>query len=87
MIVYGWIGKVLWLFHHMQTKAWFVFSRNKKSMCQRLLKCGIEVPLGTSEEEYWESILVLEANNKYSFNNSNQFESEKKNYEGEKCVC
>ena len=75
MIIYGWTDKVLWLVHHMQTKAWFLFSCNKKSMCQRVLKCSIKVAAETSEEEYWELILVLAVNNKYSFNKFNLSEA------------
>ncbi len=52
MIVYGYIDEVLWPVHHIWTKEWFVFSHNKNIMCQRVLKCGIKVPAGTSEEEY-----------------------------------
>ena len=81
-IVYNFIDDKLWSVHHIRTAKWSRYRRNKKTMCQRILGCGIKIPAGTTEGEYWDTILVMSVNNKYTFNKSNVFEKLKTQHKG-----
>ena len=82
LTVYNWIDNKLWSVYHIRSPKWTRYSTNKKTMCQRVLDCGIKVPAGTTEEDYWYTILSMAVNNKYAFSKSNFFEKAKKQYQG-----
>lgn len=84
-IVYNFIDDKLWSLHHIRTPKWPRYSTNKKTMCQRILRCGIIIPAGTTEEEYWNTMMVMSVNNKYTFSKSNVFEKLKTQHRGNVC--
>ena len=81
-VVYNFIDDKLWSLHHIRKLKWPRYSTNKKTMCQRILGCGVNIPPGSTEEEYWDSILVMSVNNKYTFAKSNVFEKLKAQHKG-----
>ena len=80
--VYCYIDDKLWSQHHIRLTKWPRYSGKNKTMCQRILRCGIKIPAGTSEIEHWQSVLVMAVNNKYTFNKSNVFEKTKVQHRG-----
>ena len=80
--VYSFIDDKLWSQHHIRRPKWPGYSTKPKTMCQRILRCGINIPAGTTEEDYWTTMLVTAVNNKYTFGKSNVFEKTKVQHKG-----
>ena len=57
------------------------FSKNEKSVSQRILK-WVAIPAGTTECDYWNQIIISEVNNTYCYFKSNMTEQVKKQFEG-----
>ncbi len=80
--VYSFFNDKLWSQHHICRPKWPRYSTNPKTMCQRILRCGINIPAGTTEEDYWTTMLVTAVNNKYTFGKSNVFQKTKVQHKG-----
>ena len=80
--VYGYIDDKLWSQHHIRLTKWARYNTKNKTMCQRILRCGVQIPAGTTKTDYWNSMLVMAVNNKYTFNKSNVFEKTKVQHRG-----
>ncbi len=49
------------------------------------MKCGLTVPEGMDEQEYWETIMVSAVNDKYAYTKSNLIQALARQYKGEGC--
>ena len=80
--VYSYIDEKLWSHHHIRHSKWPNYNTKNKTMCQRILRCGVQIPAGTTQTDYWQSLIVMAVNNKYTFNKSNVFEKAKVQHRG-----
>ena len=79
---YNWIDDKLWSKNHIRGPKWAKYTLNQKSTCQRILRCGITIPAGTTESDYWTTMMVLAVNNKYTFAKSDVFKKTKVQHKG-----
>ena len=79
---YNWIDDKMWSKNHIRGPKWSKYTLNPKSTCQAILRCGISIPAGTTESDYWTTMMVLAVNNKYTFAKSNVFEKTKLQHKG-----
>jgi hypothetical protein len=60
--VYDYYQGSIWPHIKILPKEWEVWEDDRRSVCQRIMRCGIVVPPTYSKEEYWNSVVRLFVN-------------------------